>query len=56
MPWQNYNFFLGVILPFLEKKKDKLNIAYVIFGARKLARNSYINFFLPWNGKKPVAY
>lgn len=47
--WQNYNFFLGVILPFLEKKK--LNIAFVIFGARKLARNSYINFFLPWNGK-----
>ena len=43
--WQNYNFFLGVILPFLEKKK--LNIAFVIFGARKLARNSYINFFLP---------
>ena len=45
MPWQNYNFFLGVILLFLEKKKDKLNIAFVIFGARKLARNSYINFF-----------
>ena len=32
--------------------KKKLNIAFVIFGARKLARNSYINFFLPWNGKK----
>lgn len=25
--------------------KKKLNIAFVIFGARKLARNSYINFF-----------
>ena len=33
MPWQNYNFFLGVILPFLEKKK--LNIAFVIFGASR---------------------
>lgn len=31
--WQNYNFFLGVILPFLEKKK--LNIAFVIFGASR---------------------
>ena len=30
--WQNYNFFLGVILPFLEKKK---NIAFVIFGASR---------------------
>ena len=52
MPWQNYNFFLGVILPFLEKKKDKLNIAFVIFGARKLARNSYINFFFTMKRKK----